>query len=123
MIGDHQRESHSASRARDAVALDERRVRLVPLRPLPARGLVEYRAERLLALVHRRDPQVAVARPLLGRMDDPVRLREGLEVRAFTWWRVFWCSWKRLMSEVWRSMSDSPLTIHSASDLPTPGPS
>ena len=27
------------------------------------------------------------------------------------------------MSDEWRSMCDSPLTIHSASDLPTPGPS
>ena len=37
--------------------------------------------------------------------------------------RVFWCVWKRAMSELCRSISDSPCTIHSATDLPTPGPS
>ena len=45
------------------------------------------------------------------------------KVRALTCARVFWCAWKRLTSEVWRSMCDSPCAIHSAIDLPTPGPS
>src|SRR5213592_2203527 len=36
-----------------AELVDERRVRLVPVRPLPRRSLVEPRAERLLALVER----------------------------------------------------------------------
>ena len=63
----------------DAVALHERRVRLVPLRPFPPDCLVEHRAERLLPRVHGREPDPALARPLLGRMDDPVRLRERLE--------------------------------------------
>ena len=44
-------------------------------------------------------------------------------VRARTCARVFWWSWKRLTSDEWRSMCDSPCTIHSATDLPTPGPS
>ena len=44
-------------------------------------------------------------------------------VRALTCARVFWWSWKRATSDEWRSMCDSPCTIHSASDLPTPGPS
>ena len=80
MIGDHQRASHSASRVPDPVAvlLEQRRVRLVPLRPLPAGGLEEDRAELLLPLVVRREPHVAVRRPLLERMDDAVRLVEAL---------------------------------------------
>ena len=80
MIGDHQRASHSASRALIAVGvlLEQRRVRLVPLRPLPAGGLEEHRAQLLLALVERRQPQVAVGRPLLARVDDAVRLVEAL---------------------------------------------
>ena len=36
--------------------LEQRRVRSVPVRPLPAGGLVEDRVERLLALVERRAP-------------------------------------------------------------------
>ncbi len=63
----------------DAVALDERCVRLVPLRPLPAGRLEEHRAQLLLARVHRRDANAPVGSPLLGRVDDPVRLRERLE--------------------------------------------
>ena len=43
--------------------------------------------------------------------------------RARTCARVFWCSQKRATSEECRSISDSPCTIHSATDLPTPGPS
>src|SRR5581483_7925744 len=35
-------------------------------------------AELLLALVERRDAHTAVRLPLLGRMDDPVRLVEAL---------------------------------------------
>ena len=63
----------------DAVLLDERRVGLVPLRPLPADRLVERGAERLLLRVHRRAPDAALARPLLRRVHDAVRLRERLE--------------------------------------------
>ena len=61
-----------------AVLLEQRRVRLVPLRTLPARRLEEDGAELLLALVVRRQPDVAVRRPLLERVDDPVRLVEPL---------------------------------------------
>ena len=62
----------------DAVPLDQVRIRLVPVRALPACRLVEHRAERPLLLVHRRQPEAAVAGPLLRRVDDPVRLRERL---------------------------------------------
>ena len=62
----------------DAVLVDELGVRLVPVRALPAGGLEEHRAERLLAGVERRQPDVAVRRPLLAGMDDPVGLVEAL---------------------------------------------
>ena len=80
MIGDHQRASHSLSRrvTRVAELLEQRRVRLVPVRALPAGHLVEDRAQRLLARVERREPDVAVGLPLLRRMDDPVHLVEAL---------------------------------------------
>ena len=80
MIGDHQRDSHSASRRVDAVAelLEQRLVRLVPVRALPAGGLEEDRAELALALPERREADVAVGLPLLGGMDDPVHLVEAL---------------------------------------------
>ena len=45
----------------DAVALHQRRVRLVPLRALPACRLEEHRAKLLLPLVHRGDADAAVA--------------------------------------------------------------
>ena len=47
MIGDHQRDSHSAVARHDPVAVlvEERLVRLVPVRPLPAGRLEEHRAE------------------------------------------------------------------------------
>ena len=63
----------------DAVLLDERRVAVVPLRPLPAGDLVERGVVRALPLVHRRHAQVAVGPVLLGRVDDAVGLRERLE--------------------------------------------
>ena len=79
MIGDHQRESHSASRSGHArTRRRSGRVRLVPVRALPAGGLVEDGAELALALVEGRQPDVAVRRPLLGRVDDPVGLVEPL---------------------------------------------
>src|SRR6185437_16460562 len=61
-----------------AVLLDEAGVRLVPVRPLPAGGLKEGRLELDLAGVEGRQPDVAVRRPLLARMDDAVRLVEPL---------------------------------------------
>ena len=69
-----------------AVLLEQRSVRLVPLRPLPPGGLEEDSAELLLTLVVRREAHVAVRAPLLERVDDPVRLvealgRAGLHVR------------------------------------------
>ena len=108
----------------DAVVLDQRRVRLEPLRPLPARRLVEDGAERFVARVHRRQPRS-------GRSDAycsagwtmPYVFGNASNARAFVCARVFWCAWKRLMSDECRSMCDSPVTIHSATDLPTPGPS
>ena len=59
----------------------------VPERSLPAGRLEEDRPELALACVERAQPDVAVARPLLGRVDDPVGLVEalggtGLDVRA-----------------------------------------
>ena len=63
---------------RVAVLVDEVGVRLVPVRPLPAGGLEEERAELLLRLVHRRLPLVAVRLVLLGGVDDPVGLDERL---------------------------------------------
>ena len=47
------------------------------------------------------------------------RLRHA---RAATCARVFWCSWKRAMSEACRSISDSPCVIHSASARRRRGP-
>ena len=80
MIGDHQRDVPLGLAPPDPVAvfLEQRRVRLVPLRTLPARRLEEDGAELLLARVVRRQPNVAVRRPLLERVDDPVRLVEPL---------------------------------------------
>ena len=80
MIGLHQRESHSCSRGITAspYSLEQAGVGLVPVRPLPARGLEEERAELLLGVVHRRLPLAAVGLVLLGRVDDPVGLDERL---------------------------------------------
>ena len=54
--------------ARDPVAkfIEQLLVRLIPVRPLPRRRLVEHGAERLLALVERRESNVAVRLPLLA---------------------------------------------------------
>ena len=60
------------------VLLEERRVRLVPLRPLPAGRLEEHGAELALARVERRQANVAVRPPLLARVDDAVGLVEPL---------------------------------------------
>ena len=103
----------------------QRRVRLVPLRPLPARRLEEDGAELLLALVHRREPDVPVRRPLLGRVDDAVGLGERPRPRAPSRARrVFWWSWKR--RDVGRVAGRSPTRRGPSTrrrDLPTPGPS
>src|SRR5207344_425729 len=61
-----------------SVLLEEPGVRLVPLRALPAGRLEEDRAERLLALVVRREPYVAIRCPLLEGVDDAVGLVEAL---------------------------------------------
>jgi hypothetical protein len=45
------------------------------------------------------------------------------EVRALTCARVFWCGWKRAMSEWPRSISGLPCVIHSATARAVPGPS
>ena len=79
MIGDHQRDSHSASRAGSTpYSSTQPRVGLVPVRALPADGLVEDRAELALARVERRQADAAVRRPLLARVDDAVGLVEAL---------------------------------------------
>ena len=80
MIGLHQRESHSCGARHDSVAvlLEQVGVGLVPLRPLPADGLEEHRAELLLRVVHRREPLLAVGLVLLRGVDDAVGLDERL---------------------------------------------
>ena len=80
MIGDHQRESHSASRRlmRSPNSSSSFSFDCVPVRTLPRRRLVEDGAERLLALVERREADAAVRLPLLGRVHDPVGLVEAL---------------------------------------------
>src|SRR5207253_5700865 len=61
-----------------AVFLDERRIRLVPVRALPRGRLEKARAELLLPLVERGDARASVRLPLLARVDDPVGLVEAL---------------------------------------------
>ena len=61
-----------------AVLLEQRLVRVVPERTLPAGRLEEDRAELALAGVERAEADVAVALPLLGRVDDAVGLVEAL---------------------------------------------
>ena len=80
MIGDHQRDSHSASRraTRSPYSASRRLVRAVPEGSLPAGRLEELGAELHLPLVHRRQPDVPVGGPLLHRMDDAVGLVEAL---------------------------------------------
>ena len=56
-------------------------------------------------------------------MDDPVGLGECLERPRLVCWRVFWWAWKREMSDCAMSIDGSPSTIHSATHLPTAGPS
>src|SRR4051794_2153933 len=61
-----------------AVLLEQRRVGLVPERPLPTSRLEENGTELALTRVERGEADVAVARPLLRRMDDAVGLVEAL---------------------------------------------
>ena len=61
----------------DAVLLDEPRVRLVPVGPLPRGRLVEDGAELLLLLVEGRAAHAPVRFPLLARVHDPVGLVEA----------------------------------------------
>ena len=70
-----------------AVLLEQRCVRLVPVRALPPGGLEEDRVQLLLARVEGGQPHLAVRGPLLRRVDDPVGLVEalagaGADVRA-----------------------------------------
>ncbi len=80
MIGDHQRDSHSAVRGmtRSPYSSSRRLVGVVPERPLPAGRLEEDGPELALAGVERAQPDVPVARPLLVRVDDAVGLVEAL---------------------------------------------
>jgi hypothetical protein len=76
-----------------AVLVQQAAVGLVPHRPFPADRLEEERAQLDLAVVHRREPLVAVALPLLARVDDAVGLVERLagarlDVRASALVRV-----------------------------------
>ena len=57
-----------------AVLAEERLVRAVPVRPLPAGGLEELGAELDVAVVGRRQPDRPVRGPLLHRVDDAVGL-------------------------------------------------
>src|SRR3954447_14223363 len=61
-----------------AVFLEKTLVGLVPEGTLPARRLEEDRAELALARVEGGEADVAIARPLLERMDDAVGLVEAL---------------------------------------------
>ena len=61
-----------------AVLRDKAGIGVVPEGALPLRGLVEDRAERLLALVVGRRADLAVGRPLLGWVHDAVGLVEAL---------------------------------------------
>ena len=80
VIGDHQRASHSCWRGLHGLGelVDQLGVALVPLRALPAAGVEEHRAERLLAGVERAAAHAALAGPLLARVDDAVGLVEVL---------------------------------------------
>ena len=80
MIGDHQRDSHSAVARHDPIAVlgEQLLVRGVPERPLPAGGLEEDGPELALARVERAEPDIAVGGPLLGGVDDAVGLVEPL---------------------------------------------
>ena len=60
-----------------AVLLQQRRVRLVPLRSLPARCLEEDRPQLTLADMEWREADAAVGGPLLAGVDDAVRLVEA----------------------------------------------
>ncbi len=57
-----------------AVLVEERTVRVVPVRALPAGRLEEDRAQRNLSLICRRQADRPVRRPLLARVDDAVGL-------------------------------------------------
>ena len=106
--------------AGDLVPLQQPRVRLVPLRPLPAATLEERRAERLLALVERRRAQRPRVLHRLERVEDVVDLDEVLDAAVVDVRRRSWCGSKRLRSHSWRSVGDPPSTSHSAIALPTP---
>ncbi len=62
----------------DVPAVDQGPVALVPVRPLPAGGLQEYRAELALAVVERAGAQRARVLRRLLRVDDVVDLAEAL---------------------------------------------
>ena len=80
MIGDHQRDSHSAVRrvTRSPNSSSSEALDSYHMRPLPAGRLEEERLQLALALVERRQAHVAVGRPLLARVDDAVGLVEAL---------------------------------------------
>src|SRR5205814_9160734 len=61
-----------------AIAGEQRSIRLVPLRPLPAGRLEEHGAQGPLALVKRALPHIAVRGPLLAGMYDAIGLVESL---------------------------------------------
>ena len=80
MIGDHQRDSHSASRGitRSPYSSSSGAFDSVPVRPLPADRLEEDGPELPLARVERAESNVAVRGPLLHRVHDAVGLVEPL---------------------------------------------
>ena len=125
MIGDHQRASHSASRrptrspnSSSSGAFDSYHCG----RSQPAASKKTAPSSRSRALKGERRTSRFDAHCSDG-WTIPYVLLKPSDVRALMWALVRWCSWKRATSEEWRSISDSPCTIHSAEPLPTPGPS
>ena len=125
MIGDHQRASHSASRGLIRSAYSS-----------SSGAFDSYHCGRSQPAASKNTAPSSFSRSWNGgsrrsRLDAhcspgwtmPYVLLKPSEVRARTCSRVFWCSQKRAMSEECRSISDSPCTIHSATDLAMPGPS
>ncbi len=125
MIGDHQRVSHSASRrptrspySSSSGAFDSyhcgRSQPAASKKTAPSSCSRAWKGERRTSRLEAH---------CSSGWTIPYVLLKPSPVRARTCADVFWCSQKRAASDEWRSMCDSPCTIHSASDLPTPGPS
>ena len=124
MIGDHQRASHSASRRPTRSPYSS-----------SSGAFDSYHCGRSQPAASKKTAPSSCSRSWKGESRTsrfeahcssgwtmPYVLLKPSAVRAFTCVDVFWCSQKRAASEEWRSMCDSPCTIHSASDLPDAGP-